>query len=109
MCSCSVVPPVSIARLDVQSATVSNFAGGSAVGASWTDKIMQIKSTDPITPATMDDDDDGWVRLIVSKLYHLHLQYACGRIFGQEVYLILGLSHVCSHIVCMYTNGGRAT
>ncbi|XP_052275618.1 arpin-like [Dreissena polymorpha] len=34
----------SITKLDAVSTTVGNYAGGESVGASWTDKIMDIKS-----------------------------------------------------------------
>ena len=45
---------------------VSNYAGGENVGASWTDKVMSMKSHDSTQPA--DDgagaDEDEWVRLV---------------------------------------------
>ena len=53
---------VSIAQMDSPSSTVSNYAGGEAVGGSWTDKIMDVKSS--TTTKTNDGDcadDDEWV------------------------------------------------
>ena len=53
---------VSIAQMDTQSSTVSNYAGGGAVGGSWTDKIMDVKSS--ASSKTNDGDgadDDEWV------------------------------------------------
>lgn len=51
----------SIAQMDTQSRTVSNYAGGGAVGGSWTDKIMDVKSS---APSQTEDgngaDDDEW-------------------------------------------------
>ena len=53
---------VSIAQMDSPSSTVSNYAGGEAVGGSWTDKIMDVKSS---TATKTNDgdcaDDDEWV------------------------------------------------
>ena len=49
--------------MDSPSSTVSNYAGGEAVGGSWTDKIMDVKSSS--TTKTNDGDcadDDEWVR-----------------------------------------------
>ncbi|XP_033735260.1 arpin-like [Pecten maximus] len=47
----------SIAKMDVQSASVSNFAGGEQVGGSWTDKIIGLKSD---APEEEEDDDQDW-------------------------------------------------
>ncbi|OWF47228.1 arpin-like [Mizuhopecten yessoensis] len=48
----------SIAKMEGQSASVSNFAGGEQVGGSWTDKIMGLKSTAPGEEEEEDDDQD---------------------------------------------------
>ena len=40
---------------------MSNYAGGDPVGASWTDKIMNIKSDIPQTPEGNEVADDEWV------------------------------------------------
>lgn len=48
----------SISKIDNASLTVSNYAGGEAVGASWTDKIMDMKSNVPINNPAV--EDDGW-------------------------------------------------
>ena len=54
---------VSIAQMDSPSSTVSNYAGGEAVGGSWTDKIMDVKSSTTIKTNDGDcADDDEWVR-----------------------------------------------
>ena len=53
---------VSIAQIDSQSSTVSNYAGGGAVGGSWTDKIMDVKSVAGQENAGEGADDDEWVR-----------------------------------------------
>ncbi|XP_060062854.1 arpin-like [Ylistrum balloti] len=47
----------SIAKMDNQSANVSNFAGGEQVGGSWTDKIMGLKSDTPEDEEEEDDQD----------------------------------------------------
>ncbi|KAL4238960.1 AP-3 complex subunit sigma-2 [Mactra antiquata] len=51
----------SISKIDDVSSKVSNYAGGENVGASWTDKIMDIKSD---VPGSMKEaegvDDDEW-------------------------------------------------
>lgn len=56
--------------METTTATVSNYAGGEQVGASWTDKIMNVKSNVPETTEQEDDDDQDWV---------------CGSIFCQFV------------------------
>lgn len=43
------------------SSTVSNYAGGETVGASWTDKIMDIKSDIPTSKEAEGVDEDEWV------------------------------------------------
>ncbi|XP_071790762.1 arpin-like [Asterias amurensis] len=52
----------SLAKLDTVTSQVSNYAGGENVGASWTDKVMSMKSHDSTQPA--DDgagaDEDEW-------------------------------------------------
>lgn len=61
---------VSLAKLDTVTSQVSNYAGGENVGASWTDKVMSMKSHDSPQPA--DDgagaDEDEWVRLVDKHL-----------------------------------------
>lgn len=56
---------VSLAKIDAQSSTVSNFAGGATVGASWTDKVMQVKETENTQGESQGQgegvDDDEWV------------------------------------------------
>lgn len=47
----------SIAKMDVQSSSVSNFAGGEQVGGSWTDKIMGLKSNAPEDEDEQDEQD----------------------------------------------------
>ena len=42
---------------------MSNYAGGGAVGGSWTDKIMDVKSAARQDNAGEGADDDEWVRL----------------------------------------------
>ena len=54
---------VSIAQMDSQSSTVSNYAGGGAVGGSWTDKIMDVKSSAGQDNGGDGADDDEWVGL----------------------------------------------
>lgn len=50
--------------MDTQSSTVSNYAGGGAVGGSWTDKIMDVKSSAPSkTEYGNGADDDEWVKI----------------------------------------------
>ncbi|KAL5008125.1 hypothetical protein ScPMuIL_013706 [Solemya velum] len=49
----------SIAKMEHESATVANYTGGEQVGASWTDKIMTMKSQGQDTKEG-DDDDDEW-------------------------------------------------
>ncbi|XP_046370871.1 arpin-like [Haliotis rufescens] len=52
---------LSIGKVENESATVSNYAGGEAVGASWTDKIMTIKSAaSETTPQDSEIADDEW-------------------------------------------------
>ncbi|XP_045165737.1 arpin-like [Mercenaria mercenaria] len=50
----------SISKIDSVSSTVSNYAGGESVGASWTDKIMDMKSDVPTTKENEGVDDDEW-------------------------------------------------
>ncbi|KAK6181037.1 hypothetical protein SNE40_008981 [Patella caerulea] len=50
----------SIGRVEGQSATVSNFAGGEQVGGSWTDKIMAMKSSVPQDVEDNEIGDDEW-------------------------------------------------
>ena len=61
---------VSIAQMDTQSSTVSNYAGGGAVGGSWTDKIMDVKSS---APSQTEDgngaDDDEWVKILTFDIF----------------------------------------
>lgn len=47
--------------MDAQSASVSNYAGGESVGASWTDKIMDMKGQVPTTKDNEGVDEDEWV------------------------------------------------
>lgn len=53
----------SLTKLEGQWSTVANFAGGEAVGASWTDKVMAVKAQAPTTADSTADDvigDDEW-------------------------------------------------
>ncbi|XP_041352835.1 arpin-like [Gigantopelta aegis] len=50
----------SIGKIEKQSATVLNYAGGDEVGSSWTDKIMNIKTNIPQTPEDKEVEDDEW-------------------------------------------------
>lgn len=53
----------SIAKIDTQSSTVANYAGGEDVGASWTDKVLAVKTnTDRALPQDQVEgvDDDEW-------------------------------------------------
>ncbi|CAH1772367.1 unnamed protein product [Owenia fusiformis] len=51
----------SIAKLDIQSSTVSNYGGGQAVGGSWTDKVMTVKAQDRVAPQENEGvEDDEW-------------------------------------------------
>jgi hypothetical protein len=59
---------VSISKLDNVSSSVSNYAGGESVGASWTDKIMDLKSNVPTSKENEGVDEDEWVRLIVMTI-----------------------------------------
>ncbi len=61
----------SIGKIDAASSTVSNYAGGQQVGASWTDKVMQVKAQSADSPSTTSGAaaesgdgaaDDEWVR-----------------------------------------------
>ena len=53
-----------MSKLDEVSSTVSNYAGGESVGASWTDKIMDIKSsTSSAVTENEGVDEDEWVNL----------------------------------------------
>ncbi|XP_078000894.1 arpin-like [Glandiceps talaboti] len=47
----------SITKIDFESVNVCNYAGGQAVGGSWTDKIMSVKSQD--NPTTQKGDEEG--------------------------------------------------
>ncbi|XP_033126152.1 arpin-like [Anneissia japonica] len=54
----------SITKLDTISSKVCNYAGGSEVGASWTDKVFASKEQDAPTDSSNQDnagaDDDEW-------------------------------------------------
>ncbi|XP_060553066.1 arpin-like [Ruditapes philippinarum] len=50
----------SISKLDNVSSSVSNYAGGESVGASWTDKIMDLKSNVPTSKENEGVDEDEW-------------------------------------------------
>ena len=57
-----------MSRQDGQWQTTGNYAGGDAVGASWTDKIFAAKATASEHPETKPDDaieDDEWVRQLM--------------------------------------------
>ena len=57
-----------IAKLEQQSGSVGNYAGGEPMGASWTDKVMSIKGQQ--APDTLPQDavegvaDDEWVGFV---------------------------------------------
>ena len=52
---------------------MSNYAGGGAVGGSWTDKIMDVKSATGQDNDGDGADDDEWVRFIMlTCLCNLH-------------------------------------
>ncbi|XP_072047060.1 arpin-like [Amphiura filiformis] len=54
----------SVAKLDLQSHTVGNYAGGEEVGATWTDKVFAAKDRDSPQQSTsqegMGADEDEW-------------------------------------------------
>ncbi len=59
-----------ISKMDGQSVTVSNYAGGAAVGSSWTDKVMAVKQQQAEKDISDNQgaDDDEWV--IKANGYH---------------------------------------
>ena len=64
---------VSVAKLDTQSHTVGNYAGGEVVGASWTDKVFAAKDRDSPQQKTsqegMGADEDEWVGMGGGRMY----------------------------------------
>ncbi len=60
----------SLVKMEGQAGTVANYAGGEAVGGSWTDKVMAVKTSSAGTtddqPAGQQDNegaaDDEWVQ-----------------------------------------------
>ncbi len=58
----------SIGKVDQASSTVSNYAGGEQVGASWTDKVMQVKAQASQDTAAEEGEgaaDDEWVKILL--------------------------------------------
>lgn len=55
--------------MDNKSSSVSNYAGGESVGASWTDKIMDLKGQGPTTTENEGVEEDEWVNRI--KFFNL--------------------------------------
>ena len=53
--------------MDDESSTVSNYTGGEPAGASWTEKVMSFKGSQPLPQDQQEGvDEDEWVSILVN-------------------------------------------